>query len=126
MVYCNKVILCYSSLLKHFLLNIYFFIKMYTFYLIYFPRSIFITYYKIVRSQKSTDCRTNAGPGLMNQWSGASRFKVQGSLLFVTYTIIQGIISSEMLEFQGLQVRLLKTPCVWCMVLMNQRFEQIG
>ncbi len=25
-----------------------------------------------------------------------SRFKVQGSLLFVTYTIIQGIISSEM------------------------------
>ncbi len=24
------------------------------------------------------------------------RFKVQGSLLFVTYTIIQGIISSEM------------------------------
>ncbi len=28
-----------------------------------------------------------------------SRFKVQGSLLFVTYTIIQGIISSEMLGF---------------------------
>ncbi len=27
-----------------------------------------------------------------------SRFKVQGSLLFVTYTIIQGIIGSEMLE----------------------------
>ncbi len=26
-----------------------------------------------------------------------SRFKVQGSLLFVTYTIIQGIIGSEML-----------------------------
>ncbi len=25
-----------------------------------------------------------------------SRFEVQGSLLFVTYTIIQGIISSEM------------------------------
>ncbi len=25
-----------------------------------------------------------------------SRFKVQGSCLFVTYTIIQGIISSEM------------------------------
>ncbi len=25
-----------------------------------------------------------------------SRFKVQGSLIFVTYTIIQGIISSEM------------------------------
>ncbi len=27
---------------------------------------------------------------------GEVRFKVQGSLLFVTYTIIQGIISSEM------------------------------
>ncbi len=27
---------------------------------------------------------------------GNSRFKVQGSCLFVTYTIIQGIISSEM------------------------------
>ncbi len=26
----------------------------------------------------------------------APRFKIQGSLLFVTYTIIQGIISSEM------------------------------
>ncbi len=30
-----------------------------------------------------------------------SRFKVQGSLLFVTYTIIQGIISSEMLVRTG-------------------------
>ncbi len=30
-----------------------------------------------------------------------SRFKVQGSLLFVTYTIIQGIISSEMLVGTG-------------------------
>ncbi len=29
------------------------------------------------------------------------RFKVQGSLLFVTYTIIQGIISSEMLVRTG-------------------------
>ncbi len=28
-------------------------------------------------------------------------FKVQGSLLFVTYTIIQGIISSEMLVRTG-------------------------
>ncbi len=31
---------------------------------------------------------------------GSSRFKVQGSLLFVTYTIIQGI-SSEMLVRTG-------------------------
>ncbi len=31
----------------------------------------------------------------------SSRFKVQGSLLFVTYTIIQGIISSEMLVRTG-------------------------
>ncbi len=30
-----------------------------------------------------------------------SRFKVQGSLLFVTYTIIQGIIGSEMLVRTG-------------------------
>ncbi len=30
-----------------------------------------------------------------------SRFKVQGSLLFVTYTIIQGIIGSEMLVGTG-------------------------
>ncbi len=30
-------------------------------------------------------------------YSIISRFKVQGSLLFVTYTIIQGIIGSEML-----------------------------
>ncbi len=30
-----------------------------------------------------------------------SRFKVQGSLLFVTYTIIQGIIGSEMLIRTG-------------------------
>ncbi len=29
------------------------------------------------------------------------RFKVQGSLLFVTYTIIQGIIGSEMLIRTG-------------------------
>ncbi len=29
------------------------------------------------------------------------RFKVQGSLLFVTYTIIQGIIGSEMLVRTG-------------------------
>ncbi len=29
------------------------------------------------------------------------RFKAQGSLLFVTYTIIQGIISSEMLVRTG-------------------------
>ncbi len=31
------------------------------------------------------------------QLNQGSRFKVQGSLLFVTYTIIQGIIGSEML-----------------------------
>ncbi len=30
-----------------------------------------------------------------------NHFKVQGSLLFVTYTIIQGIISSEMLIRTG-------------------------
>ncbi len=30
------------------------------------------------------------------QMSYISRFKVQGSLLFVTYTIIQGTMSSEM------------------------------
>ncbi len=30
-----------------------------------------------------------------------SRFKVQGSLLFVTYIIIQGIIGSEMLIRTG-------------------------
>ncbi len=35
-------------------------------------------------------------------------FKVQGSLLFVTYTIIQGIISSEMLEASNkLQIMLI-------------------
>ncbi len=33
--------------------------------------------------------------------AGGSRFKVQGSLLFVTYTIIQGIIGSEMLVRTG-------------------------
>ncbi len=35
------------------------------------------------------------------QGSLGSRFKVQGSLLFVTYTIIQGIIGSEMLVRTG-------------------------
>ncbi len=34
-------------------------------------------------------------------WVQGSRFKVQGSLLFVTYTIIQGIIGSEMLVRTG-------------------------
>ncbi len=33
--------------------------------------------------------------------SMGTRFKVQGSLLFVTYTIIQGIIGSEMLVRTG-------------------------
>ncbi len=39
-----------------------------------------------------------SAPGSSKQ---GSRFKVQGSLLFVTYTIIQGIISSEMLVRTG-------------------------
>ncbi len=34
-------------------------------------------------------------------FSASSRFKVQGSLLFVTYIIIQGIIGSEMLIRTG-------------------------
>ncbi len=36
--------------------------------------------------------------GIEGGENARSRFKVQGSLLFVTYTIIQGIIGSEMLE----------------------------
>ncbi len=46
-----------------------------------------------------------------------SRFKVQGSLLFVTYTIIQGIIGSEMLEMLNVRnvrnVRNVKAV-IWC------------
>ncbi len=38
---------------------------------------------------------------LASHLSPSSRFKVQGSLLFVTYTIIQGIIGSEMLVRTG-------------------------
>ncbi len=38
------------------------------FYSATFPRSICVTYYKIFRSQKNTDCRK---AGLTNQWSGA-------------------------------------------------------
>ncbi len=34
-------------------------------------------------------------------YNSNTRFKVQGSLLFVTYTIIQGIIGSEMLVRTG-------------------------
>ncbi len=37
----------------------------------------------------------------INALKEGSRFKVQGSLLFVTYTIIQGIIGSEMLVGTG-------------------------
>ncbi len=37
----------------------------------------------------------------LSEQSKQSRFKVQGSLLFVTYTIIQGIIGSEMLVRTG-------------------------
>ncbi len=41
-------------------------------------------------------------PGVLGHCSMVfSRFSVQGSLLFVTYTIIQGIIGSEMLVRTG-------------------------
>ncbi len=40
-------------------------------------------------------------PLLVNIQHSQHWFKVQGSLLFVTYTIIQGIISSEMLVRTG-------------------------
>ncbi len=39
--------------------------------------------------------------GVVLKFQFSSRFKVQGSLLFVTYTIIQGIIGSEMLVGTG-------------------------
>ncbi len=48
-----------------------------------------------------SNCKKTSSFAYLKQWRSFeiqhySRFKVQGSLLFVTYTIIQGIISSEM------------------------------
>ncbi len=43
-------------------------------------------------------------------WSIDKDIKVQGSLLFVTYTIIQGIISSEMQVMSGVRTTTLTEP----------------
>ncbi len=53
-------------------------------------------------SQRSDVCVcADTGVFGVSQRSGVCVFKVQGSLLFVTYTIIQGIIGSEMLVGTG-------------------------
>ncbi len=50
----------------------------------------------IFYNSESTSCQSKSISSNFEFISCNSRFKVQGSLLFVTYTIIQGIISSEM------------------------------
>ncbi len=50
-----------------------------------------------MKKKKKIVCVLSNTKGLLASFSeNCERFKVQGSLLFVTYTIIQSIISSEM------------------------------
>ncbi len=51
------------------------------------------------RKRKVSPSRRSLSPTA--ELAAFSRFKVQGSLLFVTYIIIQGIIGSEMLIRTG-------------------------
>ncbi len=72
-----------TSNLLHFLIKMW-----YTkvFYSDTFPQSTFVTYYKIGRSQKNTDCKK---VGLTNEWSGACKLGKNASVCFLyVYSLI--------------------------------------